>query len=304
MAVRTRQLRVNALNFAIVDPSSHNKAEKYIQLMKALYGLERVISLRGNRSMTIGSMLADDRDPAILRGVLYGFINIDHMAWFNLLQNRPASEEELGQIVVPDGIAANYRAFDYEFHSESHTLVFVAHEGKANVSALSVRYVFAQLCKEPKIVEQFGDVNVSVAQEPEALDHILDAEDLRAITIVVRRPNAGLGGFEPDFEKELENLGASEAQVDYKAATKERLLPDKALRTAAKVALRNGVVDATVRRDGITEHISTEQFPVGETVKYNPQKESRFMAIRRAAEKIIARLKKLTTNNATTEDNA
>lgn len=303
MPVRNRQLRVNALNMAIVDPSSHNKAEKYIELMKALYGLEKVVSLRGNRSMTIGSMRADDHDPKILRGVLYGFVNIDHMAWFNLLQNRPASDEELGQIVVPEGIAANYRAFDYEFHSESHTLVFVAHEGKANVSALSVRYVFGQLCKEPKIVERFGDVNVSVAQEPEALDHILDAEDLRAISIVVRRPNAGLSGFEPDFEKELEKLGASEAHVDYKAATKERLVPDEALRTAAKVALRNGVVDATIRHDGITEHVSTERFPIGETVKYDPATESRFLAIRRAAEKIIARLKKLMTGNATTKDN-
>lgn len=303
MPIRTRQLRVNALNIAIADPSSHNKAEKYIDLMKALYGLEKVVSLRGNRSMTIGSMRAGDHDRTILRGVLYGFVNIDHMAWFNLLQNRPASEEELGQIVVPKGIAANYRAFDYEFHSESHTLVFVAHEGKANISALSVRYVFSQLCKEPEIVERFGDVNVSVAQEPEALEQILNAEDLRAISIVVRRPNSGLSGFEPDFEKGLAKLGASEAHVDYRAATKERLIPDEALRTAAKVALRNGVVDATVRRDGITEHISTEQFPVGETIKYNPEKESRFMAIRRAAEKIIARLKKLTTGNAAAKDN-
>jgi hypothetical protein len=49
------------------------------------------------------------------------------------------------------------------------------------------------------------------------------------------------------------------------------------VRTAAKVALTNGVVDATIRHDGITEHVSTEQFPVAETVKYNPKTESRYM---------------------------
>jgi hypothetical protein len=250
------------------------------------------VPLRGERHMAIGSLDEDEADNSIQRGVLYGITSIDELAWFNVAKHRPASEAERNRISVPADMAANYREYDYEFHSKLHRLVFLTREGKLRVSAMQVRYVFERLCKERQIVERFGDVSVSIEQEPEKLAAILDADDLRALSILVRRPNAGLGGFDEDFEARLVKIGASQAQADYKAATGDRLKPDAPIRQAAKVALSDGVVTATIRADGVTEEVSTENFPIVETVTYNPAKENRLLALRRAAEKIINRIRK------------
>ena len=293
MANRSRQLKVSAINLAFVDAASRNKPRAYCDLLRAIFESRTFVPLRGDRHMAIGSLYEDENDESILRGVLYGVTSIDELAWFNLNEHRPASEAERNRISVPEDMAANYREYDYEFRSKLHRLVFLTREGSLRVSAVQTRYVFERLCKQPPIVDRFGDVSVSIEQEPEKLAAILDAGDLRALSILVRRPNSGLGGFDADFEKRLEKLGASQVQAEYKAATGDRLRPDDPIRRAAKVALSDGVVTATIRKDGITQDVSTESFPVVETVTYNPDKESRLLALRRAVEKIMARIKKV-----------
>lgn len=289
---RARQLKVSALNIAFVDSTSHNKPTAYENLLRAIFGTHEFIPLRGERAMAIGSLQRDPRDTSVLRGALYGITMLDRMAWFSTTHHRPASDAEVSSIQVPEGMEANFREYDYEFHTKSHRLVFLTREGGLHLSALQARYVFQQLCMLPQITSKFGEVQVSIEQEPEQLERILDASDLRALMILVRRPNAGLAGFDVDFAKKLERVGAAQVQVQYKAAIGERLIPDGPMRTAAHVALSDGVVTATVRHEGITEELSTEDYPIVQTVTYKASIESRALALRRAAETILKRLKK------------
>jgi len=293
---RTRQLRVSALNIAFVASDLHNKPDQYRKMFELLASGRHFVGLKNDRHMAIGSARSAAGDKTVIRGVLYGVTSVDAMKWFNTAMHRPASDSELQKIQVPQNMAANYREYDYEFHCDSHRLVFVAREGNVSASPLQMRYVFDQLCQQPEIRAVFGDISVSIEQEPETLTEIFSAENLRWLSILVRRPNAGFGGFDGEVSENMERVRASQAQLELKAESGRGLLPDAETKSAARVALSDGVVRARVREDGVVREISTEDTPIVVVEKYDPKTESRALAVTRAVEKILAKIKSLAAN--------
>jgi hypothetical protein len=289
MAQRVRHLTVAALNIAFVDAVLHDDPAQYRKLIESLYRGRDLVVLRADRVMTIDS-LYEQKGQDALTGTFVTMTQIDALAWYNTSAHRPASDDELNRIRVPKNMAANYKEYDFVFFPKSHRLVFLTKFGQQRLSASQAWLFLSKLCGLDEIKVRFGEISITVEQEPEKLDAILDAADLRSLDIVIQRPNAGLGGFDSDIRDALANMGASRGRLSLTAATNARLTPDKPTREAAKVALSNGEVSAVIREEGVSSEVSTKDFPVVEVGWYKPAKESRIDAVTRAARKLLNRI--------------
>jgi Domain of unknown function (DUF4747) len=286
---RDRRLRVNALNIAIQSRERQNR-DSYRELFTALVNLNIGVRYQGDRRLLLSSVWEDETDHDRLIGILDRFTDIDAFNWYNREHRRAATREERANINVPDEMRANYRGFYILFDLRVHLMTFAAYEASAALSARNVAYVFDQLVQHPSIVERFGSVTVSIQQEPAALERILDAPNLRYLSIEIYRPNANLGRLDRDWEDQMDAMRAKKLRHELTADDRDGLRPNREVREAADLALSNGVVEGRVVENGLAETISTQDYPVAETIIYNPDEESPLRAFLRASAHLLHRL--------------
>lgn len=289
---RNRRLRVNALNIAIQDGELQHRAS-YRELFTSLVELNIGVRYQGDRRLLLASAWEDETDHDRLIGILDRFTDIEAFNWYNREQRRAATREEREDINVPEQMRANYRGFYVLFDLRLHLMTFTAYEASASLSARNVAYVFQQLVQHPSIVQRFGSVTVSIQQEPAALERILDAPNLRYLSIEIYRPNANLGRLDRDWQDQMDAMRAKKLREELTADDRDGLRPSREIRDAAEVALSNGVVEGRVVENGLAETISTEDYPVAQTVVYNPDEESPLRAFIRASAHLVHRLAEL-----------
>ncbi|HWT04367.1 MAG TPA: DUF4747 family protein [Xanthomonadales bacterium] len=289
---RVRRMKVSALNIAIQDRDLQ-KAASYRDLFIALAGLNEAVRYQGESRLLLSGVWEDENDDHRMLGVLDRFTDLDAFQWYNRDARRLATPEERATITVPAAMRANYRAFYVLLDLRKHKLVFLSYEASTSLSAKQVAFVFRHLLENPHIFERFGSVGVSIMQEPAALDRILNAPNLRYLSIEVNKPNGSFGGLDEDFEDQMEALQAKRLKYEVVADDRGSIQPDETIRKAAAVALSDGVVEGRIFENGITEPISTQQYPVSETITYSPDNEPQLSAFKRAASIILGRLAKV-----------
>src|SRR6202034_1878973 len=185
-----------------------------------------------------------------------------------------------------------YREFEFAFFPKNHRFAFLTKTSRTTLSPRRAWYFIQHACKAPAIRKSFGEISVTIEQEPEKLEAILDAENLRTLEILINQPNAGFGGYDASIADRLKSMNASRGKLSLTAADASGLNPDADTRAAAKVALSNGEVTATIRDEGLTKPVSTQEFPIVESVQYRPSKETRMAAVLRAARTLVTRIVK------------
>ncbi len=264
---RKRSLIACALNIVFIDTKRQNKPDEYKALFKALFDLKEQVNVYGDRWMAIGSSIP--RGETTLLGVLDRFMEIDEERWYNRFQRRPATEKEMGRIVVPEDMAANLQDFFYMFDAVNHRLAFLALEGSRSLSASQTLKFFSILCSDSRIRERFGSVAVNIESEPSSVERILSSKHLRYLSVTLSRPNS-IGMHDEPFDQKLTNWRASKERVELWADDEGSLNPPEELRQAARVAVSNGTVIGKVLEDNVVETLSTEQHPIRERRQYDP----------------------------------
>ena len=241
--------------------------------------------------MLLSLCFDDETDDKRMFGVVDRFTDISSYRWYNRNTRQAATVEERASIRIPPEMRANYRGYYVLLDTRSHLLVFPTYEAATAISPRQALNFFRELVEREKIMKRFGTIAVNIAQEPAALDRILNAPQLRYLELEVHRPNASLGALDEDFHEEMDAIRASKFRWEAVADERGGLKPDAKLRKAAKIALTNGVVRGRVHENGITQPVSTEHYPVDQTIVYSEDSETRVAAMRRAASSIVRRLR-------------
>lgn len=277
---RDRKLTIAGINI-VTHP--HNP-ESYVRLLKKTFDLRQSVSVRAAQHMMIGELRPySENDPKQrLAGRIYRFLQIDKNApWFNVARHDVATDDELRKINIPDELRPNTEMFDFVFYPHGHTLYFDTHSNAARaseqrtMSAGQVGKMLSTLFSHQEIVQEFGQVEVTVLPEQEQLERILSIYELRTLTIKVTRPNPDeLGAAQARVFARLNNLKARQIKYELTAETGQSITPDDDTKQIALVAASNGVVVGHGRdRTGLMVTESTQNRPWLQQVPYNPEVE-------------------------------
>lgn len=288
-----RTLDFAALNIVISPP---HRPDRYIELFQAAYRLRQPVPLRGDYVGLLGSCRVEKgkADGAtILSGQLYKFFELDRAAgWFNIAAHKPAEDDELATIRIPDNLKPHFQVLDYVFVPKGHRLIYVSRDRKESISPRQAQKFFNLLLNHSSLLERFGNVEVTVEPAREALERILAIKRLTRLTIEVNPPN-------PDDHQEAEQRlfkllseqRADRLRTELHSTHKSGLSLNEETKQLAKVAQSNGYVEGHGQTaDGKTVDVSTEDHPLIEKAILDESVQTRSALLLEVARSLVSRL--------------
>lgn len=291
---RIRSVPLGVINLAS-NPHS-NDGQTYVDLLKHLASLRRIVKVRGDESAILASCVdfVEGQPLQGQTGEIHKFTDIGE-DWVNLTKLKPASEEDLQKISIPNDLRPNSERFRYFLYPLQHRVVFQLKGAKRSISPHAVQRLFETLVNDERVKVQFPLVSVTVEQKPESLDAIFSMPFLHRLEIDVKLPNAG-DEIEPDeieqVEKMLREQGARSQKTVLEHAPKSALKPNSHNRKLARVARSYGKVMAWGKNEkNRPVSIDTSQHPVKEPFDYDPKlKESFVDQMYAAGKRLLDRL--------------
>ncbi|WP_158072281.1 DUF4747 family protein [Achromobacter xylosoxidans] len=273
---RTRTFDVGGINLKV---HTRHTASEYVELWRALYTMRGTV-LWGPQAMMIGEaqrLNPDDPESPIF-GHIYKFLNINpNDPWFDIQKRKPATDEDISQVSIPDFLKPNLRFVPYLFLPKKHRLYLITKAGAGVSDAMAASTagrMLEKLTERERIVKRFGKVEINVLKNKKAVEDLLEWPVIKRLEIFIERPNALEDEDEQAILDRLEGMRAESQQVVYKKATGVKtLVPDQRLKTLARAAADNGVVKVIGRnKQGVKDEASSKQFPLHETTTYEPSK--------------------------------
>jgi len=272
---RPKTFYLGALNFTI---HPHNP-QKYYDLIEETFSLNLKIPIRGDEYASIGTCWAINGDN-ILDGVygdIFKFVQLDpNDDWFNIKNEKIATEAELKEINIPDHLKPHFSKFAYAFFPRNHRFVLVLNNDKnKNMSITLARRLFEKIFNNENLIEKYGEVSVSIEQSREELQKMLSLYKINHLSIKITRPNPDDNDTldEEVIRRLLDEQNVNKAEFNYQAVRGQTITPNDETKKYARIAASNGSVEMTGK--DIEENpiaISTEQFPLLSTFKYDANK--------------------------------
>lgn len=247
---------------------------RYAELIDAIFALKRIIRVHGDRSALTTQLSKPRGVNNYVMGTITTFLNIDLDApWFNALTLSDATDGDLSRVLVPDHLYPNVSSFYFRFDFDKHTLLFERYgSGRVLTHNFALKYV-TQLVAQPEIVEEFGDVKVSIVQSPGSVDRIFQIDRITRLTIYIERPNSDVWpeDFEELAEEHLEDKNARSMTIIYDAEKGSGISRDRDLDKLLGASLRNGKAEASGYGQHGHETVSTERYPKTVQDKFDPE---------------------------------
>lgn len=267
---RERHIRVSGVNIRV---HTKHEADEYVALWGALHRLRRAHT-RGANATMIGDMrrLGEAEDAAVF-GYIYRFIDIDPSdPWFDIERHKKADAEDVAGVHIPAKLKPNLRQFPYIFDVKKHRLYFKSGGYGGGVSAGVVTSLVEGLVKAPKIIERFGEVDVTALTKRGAIETLLRWPEIRRIDVVLQRPNPGDFDDDKNFYERLKRRNLKREEISYvKAKGAASITPDAEMQKIFKVAADNGVYRQTgVNPAGEVKSASSKEYPMQEVSTYDP----------------------------------
>lgn len=285
-----RTIFVGAVNIVMPDPHS---PDRYVELLRKAYLSKRAVKIRGQFAGILG--IFDKREQEGYHyGEIFKFYDLKVSGkWLNMLQQAPAEEDELQQLRVPDHLKPGLESFPFIFHPDSHRLFFVSRETDAHLGPVDAGRYFRTLLNQPHLVEEFGEIKVTVIPEADTLQKIFDLRELRKLQIVVSPPNADdWHDLERDIKDRLNEQNAATMVTVLVAEKGASLEPDEETKALSSVAQANGYVEARgVGEDGRVETFSTKKHPMLAPAAYDIDVETQRTALMQTAIDYLARIR-------------
>lgn len=272
---RGKLIRLAALNIAMHSPHS---PQRYVELMQDAYALGAKVDFGELHTLMLGQLDAPDPENPLepLAGEIYRFLQIDASdPWFNTLTNRPAEDEDVSQIQIPEHLLPRLQRIPFVLFPQSHRLIFVNKMGKValypqtqtTLGVATAAKFFGTLFGHPDLLAKYQQINVTQIPRSEGVEAILSAPGIQRLTIYLTRPNPDDGEDASErLMERLESQNAGSYKSEMLAASEEGLKPDEDTKDIAREAAENGWVKAKVLDGGgkIVEK-STENIPKIET---------------------------------------
>nr|WP_329760819.1 DUF4747 family protein [Stenotrophomonas geniculata] len=188
-----------------------------------------------------------DGEVSGLSGVISTFTKLDKdLPWFNEDTSKAASDDDLGELVVPDHLQPNHQRCSFYFDIRRHVLVFETLSRKGGVSPRLMRDFLNRVLMSKEVTSKMSPPVLSVIPDTDAVDAILGWKKIKKLTIHATRPNPGDYDEEDlaQFEESLIEQNASSVDVILSAEEHSFLAPNDTTRTLMSISADNGFVVA------------------------------------------------------------
>jgi hypothetical protein len=268
---RGRSFEIGGLNIRV---HTRHHPDEYVEFWHMLHK-NRGTALYGSSAMMIGEARNENKDDprSPIVGYLYKFLNIDpDEPWFDILRRKPATEDDVSKVSIPDYLKPNLQVIPYVFLPAKHRLYFVSKSSDGGMAASTVHSLLSKLILRKHIAERFGDVDVTVLTDRKAINELLSWRVIKTLEIFIERPNALEDEDETDVLNRLDLLSArSERIILKKASEASTLTPDDRVKTLAHIAADHGEVKVSGKNPkGIQDSASSKDFPMHVRSSYDP----------------------------------
>lgn len=281
-------LQVGAINVAL---HPHPQGI-YEELIRFAYSRRKVSNIYGERSGIISQLytVSEGDKVVALEGVVSTFTLLDPaLPWFNANTADDASEEDLGELQLPEHLMPNHRRCQFYFDIASHTWIFDTVPRKGGVAPRSMLKFLQATFMEAEVVAKFGIANLTVVPDAKSVEEVVGWSRIKSLIIKAHRPNPDYDEDDlRDFEESLDSQNADRIELKLVAQPDNYLAPSEKTETIAAIAADNGYVEAHGQNElGQPETRSTkEKKPLTETEYFNPEVEDAWSAFRRFAETV------------------
>lgn len=271
---RNRTMSISILNIEMEKPHS---PERYIDLFGDVFSLRYPVKIYGDQSFIITSI--DAKNDHIF-GVIGKFTKIDEKAdWLDTNSMDAADETSKKKIQIPENLQPNYSPFYFYFNSKTHKMYF-----EKVVSPNSVKKFLLSVFSIESVSDKYGQVNVSVIQEEEALREIFSLKLIKTLDIKIFRPNPDdNGSLDEMMMEQMEEAGASQVRFGLTGSPKTGVKPTPQIRQLGQAALSHGEIEAKGydQNDNLVM-LSSVNHPVIKKYRYDPEISSERDAFRAA----------------------
>ncbi len=266
-----RVVRIGALN--IVN-HPHN-AEGYQDLIRLVHNRRKAARVRSDRFGMISlPTFAENpkRADAFTEGLVGTFTKIDaNSDWINIRTGQKAEEEDRQALQnLPRNLQPNHAQNRFRFYLRSHTLFFEIGNSGHKLTPNNAEALFKRLFSAQSVIDRYGDIDVTIMPNKDTLNTILKSKTIRSLRILVKKPNPDRGAeAERQFMARLERLNVRRVDSTYVADRQAAIAPDVELRDEARIASKNGRVDAVLLHEGRRHTVSTVDTPFVYTHEYD-----------------------------------
>jgi|GEM_PF-2805984 hypothetical protein len=258
---RLKRLEVAAINITTELPHTR---ERYQQLF---------YMLRDIRPWAIGKIGRHERitfaffgeDALSISGSLVRYTRIERNApWWDE-ENRKALIDADGrpEPQVRDGVGANSRYIPFHFLLDEHLLIFDTREISPNQLARGL----AEMVTRDDFVKAFGQVNITVEPNQDALPQLLALPRKRTIKIMLSLPNGpdALETIGGRIKSRYERMNLARVEERYVGQSGGEIVPDDDLKATMGLAASNGYAEVEyIGEKGRLESMSTKEYPLRE----------------------------------------
>lgn len=261
---RERTIEISALNIAMHQPHS---PDRYVDLFKDAFA-DRMVFAQGElHRLMLGTLYNTDKWRGVgeISGQIYRFVRIDAKEpWFDTSTGKPAVEEQVESINIPENLSAHLQIFPFVFYPNSHQLWYVAKDRKDSLSPIALEKFFQALFDRIVAQKRYPRVACTAMPQHGVVDEMLAWPKLSKITIQIKRPNAD-DGYEAErrFMELMEEQNLLSYTEELVANDDESIKPNEVTKRNALAASRNGmVVVQGVKPDGTKGRESTVDKPM------------------------------------------
>lgn len=287
---KKRTLRISALNLRVVP----HPPNAYQDLLKSAYNLQKAVNVRGHSYMIMESI--DTRriqSDGIITGEIAKYTEIDEQSdWFNTESLKPAGDNELNRINIPEHLRPNYSSISFAFDINNHIMTFQSYGYNGQCSPNIFKKYIDRLFYDKRINDLYGQVYSTIIPQKEALNNIFSIYYLKNISIYIQRPNPDdFGDSENEVLQRLERLNAASMDYSFEAVSGQSLNPDDETREFSEIGAKNGYVSGSGKNeDGASVEFSTKEHPVSEPVKYDPDSSTEIGIFKEKSKNIIYKI--------------
>ncbi|OFC70081.1 DUF4747 family protein [Alteromonas confluentis] len=232
------------MSYGAINITTHPHSPRtYVDLFEAAYSMKKPIKVYGDTHILMTSCAPEKLGKEkFLLGEIYKFTQIDMDSnWFNLDTNTYASDDEVGQVKIPDNLFPNSQKFTFVFYPEQHLIFYESYvSGHRLAPSLAVNF-FKYLFASEKLVEKFGDVDVVHVPSADVYNEMMRLPIKTVIEMDIRKPNPDTFAKTANKVKQrMQNINAASMQQTYKAEKGESLEVDEEITLFSRLAAKTG----------------------------------------------------------------
>lgn len=267
---RERLLKIGGVNIRV--HTKHAPTE-YVELWKAFHRLRKP-KTRGSTATMIGDVrrLNDSTDSPFY-GYIYRFVDIDpDDPWFDIEEHKKADDVDVAQVKIPKKLKPNLQEFPYVFDVTKHRLFFKSGGHDGGLSPGIVTAMMQNLAASERIVQRFGEVDITTLTRKGTIERLLAWPQIRRINVVLERPNPSDFDDEKSYYDRLKRRSLKREEHTYvKEKGAASITPDAEMKRIFNIAADNGVYTQTgVDAAGDVKTASSKNYPMQEITSYDP----------------------------------